>query len=468
MDTINEEDDESWPDKVRKRITQERQTEQTEEADVTPAEPSRVATPDVQRGHNPTPVIASTPRTTTPARPGVVPQTPRAATPSLAVTPSLQRSTQREVTPSLQQSARQGVTSTTTGLREDNLPAPPVTNTDDGVASAPLETDGMQRPTRARRAPTWLKDFATEFQALDQSLLNCQSVQTHGIAAAASNSMAQAQVRVAILENPDILSRETWHPSDDDEKERPLSGSQLDTINVSSRTKQRITASFHRTAAANGLCKIDGCEFKSTNRRKLLEHTESHYLIYAVSCGFLTSKRDSAVKHIRTVHQKEGSITQWDVDHWSEFSKTDSSLPTEYPVCPVKARTFSSRCSKLSTKEAADGASARTVPMATVRVSRVKVADNIRNTQAQRGDDQPKPDSKPDEILHTRCTTGVEKTPIVTVQKPVSLQRQLSQRKQDLKDLKRMIKTTREDILRLEGQLANIDIRQDTHINDLA
>ena len=442
MATITEED-ESWADKVKERMSKNSLTEQTDKADATPTDLSGVATPNWEREDDPTPVIASTPQANAPDERTAISPTPRITTPSLGVTPSLQQSTRREVTP------------TPIAQREDNPPTPETSlRGGDSVAPVPTENDGLRRTTRERRAPAWLKDFTTEFQTLDQSLLNCQVVQKpldyyqQSIQKPSEYKMAQAQVRMARIGQPDTIDRER-RQLPDEEKELTLSGSKLDVIHISDSTKQRIANTFHDIVTADGVCRQDKCQFSSNIRRKLHEHSESHHIIYAVDCGFLTSRRDSAVKHIRTIHQKSGSITQYDSFSWPDYAKTDQQLPEDIPTLPLDARLFNDRCKKSQPMDIS-----LTQPAAVVKVNRIKVSTQITNDQS--AGNQPTSSNTPDDQTKTSHVPETEKSPLVIVQQHTSLKLQLQQRQQDLQDLKRMVDTAQKDIIRIKGQLVSI------------
>ena len=125
--------------------------------------------------------------------------------------------------------------------------------------------------------------------------------------------MAQRQ-----LEQVPLNLQDMWHLSDDEErKERKLPGKGLDISWVTTSTKRTITNQFYAATAAEGKCQKDGCEYVTLSRRKLLEHVVAHHIVYITDCEYMTSRRNSAVKHLRTFHNRAGSITQADVSSWS-------------------------------------------------------------------------------------------------------------------------------------------------------
>ena len=95
-------------------------------------------------------------------------------------------------------------------------------------------------------------------------------------------------------------------------KEKRLPGEGLDISWISANTKRKITNQFYAATAAEGKCTVEGCEYVTLSRRKLLEHLVTHYIVYITECEYVTSRRDSAVKHLRTCHDRAGSITQSD------------------------------------------------------------------------------------------------------------------------------------------------------------
>ena len=156
--------------------------------------------------------------------------------------------------------------------------------------------------------------------------------------------MAQQQLNQTPLELQDI-----WHLSDDEErKEKRLPGEGLDISWISANTKRTITNQFYAATAAEGKCSVEGCEYVTLSRRKLLEHLVTHYVVYITDCEYVTSRRDSAVKHLRTCHDRAGSITQSDARSWSRLRELNPNLPTSCPPLPVSSHQYrtASRCTE--------------------------------------------------------------------------------------------------------------------------
>ena len=103
----------------------------------------------------------------------------------------------------------------------------------------------------------------------------------------------------------------TWVTMRSGKKNR-LPGEGLDISWVTQATNRRITDWFYAWTASERKCTVTNCEYSTLSRHKLLDHIVTHCLIYATDCIYLMSWRDSAVKHLRTCHGRQGSITQAD------------------------------------------------------------------------------------------------------------------------------------------------------------
>ena len=123
--------------------------------------------------------------------------------------------------------------------------------------------------------------------------------------------MAQRQ-----LEHPPAINiQDMWDLSDDEERrERRLPGGGLDISWLTDSTRADITDLFYYSTAQEGKCAVESCNYSTLNRRKLLDHLVTHRIVYSTVCQYITSRRDSAVKHLRICHNHKGSITQVDAD----------------------------------------------------------------------------------------------------------------------------------------------------------
>ena len=228
--------------------------------------------------------------------------------------------------------------------REDNFDAVSIQEAEPSetrdLAPTPMriENEGgvMARPQRNKRPPAWLGDFVIGGE-LKQCLLDSQVHNTHV-------AIAQKQ-----LDNPPLEIYDMWHLSDDeDRKERRLPGEDLDINWISAATKRQITDRFYEATASEGRCTEPECSYSTLSRRKLLEHIVTHYHIYVTDCNYLTSRRDSVVKHLRICHGWRGSITQADTGSWRRLRDSHPNLPTSCPPLPMSTLQYrqASKCSE--------------------------------------------------------------------------------------------------------------------------
>ena len=159
--------------------------------------------------------------------------------------------------------------------------------------------------------------------------------------------MAQRQ-----LEHPPAINiQDMWHWSEDEERwERRLTGEGLDISLLSDSTRAAITDLFYSSTAQEGKCAVENCSYSTLSRRKLLDHIVTHRIIYSTDCQYITSRRDSAVKHLRTCHSRKGSITQVDADSWRRLRERESNPRSttscfSLPMTPVQYRQ-ASRCTE--------------------------------------------------------------------------------------------------------------------------
>ena len=227
---------------------------------------------------------------------------------------------------------------------------------------------------------------------------------------------------------------------------RAVTGSQVDTLHISDRTKKLIADHCHRTTAAGGICSVEDCSQRYSSKRMAQEHVFSHFIIYLVDCGYITSRRDSATKHIKTCHDKHGHITQFDNSSWNRIRQQDASLPETCPKLPLNVRSLGERCRKARQMDVTPASlpnPPKKAPLSAVTVRRINISRSV---------------PQPTETNQNHQMTQVEPAPIVIVEKQNGLKRQLSKRLQDVKDLERLLQNAREDVVRLRGQLANLAI----------
>ena len=218
-----------------------------------------------------------------------------------------------------------------------------------------------------------------------------------------------------------------WHLSDDEErKERHLPGEGLDISWVETATKRQITDRFYEATASDGRCTEAECGYSTLSNRKLLDHTVTHFIIYITDCNYLTSRRDSAVKHLRICHGQRGSITQADISSWRRLRESHPDLPTSCPSLPLSTMQYrqASRCSE----ERRD-----IINPPVVAVKRVKTPDN--------------------NACKKEPVVKLEESPIVVVARKVELRRRLARLQEDFQAAERLCKHIRKDMDEVEGQL---------------
>ena len=151
---------------------------------------------------------------------------------------------------------------------------------------------------------------------------------------------------------------------------------------------------------------MEDCSYSTLSRRKLLDHIVTHHIIYSTDCQYITSRRDSAVKHLRTCHNRKGSITQVDADSWRRLRESNPSLPTSCPSLPMTRVQYrqASRC-KENDEQSSGG-----VPVLVKRISTSK---------------------KTVKVSKQTPPPAVEKAPIVLVERRMELRKQLIRLKED-------------------------------------
>ena len=103
---------------------------------------------------------------------------------------------------------------------------------------------------------------------------------------------------------------------------------------------------FYDATAKEGKCGVGKCENFTLSRRKLLDHLVTHFIIYVTDCDYITSRRDSAVKHLRRCHDRLGSITQTDAGSWRRLRESNLNLPTSCALPSMSSYQYrsASRC----------------------------------------------------------------------------------------------------------------------------
>ena len=302
-------------------------------------------------------------------------------------------------------------------IHEQEEAEPSVTR---GLAPTPLESGvkrgTVDRPQRVRRPPAWFRDFVVGGD-LDQFLAGSQlsNAQLKQV------EMAQRQIDQTPLELQDM-----WHLSnDEDRKEKGLPGERLDISWVSAATRRTITDQFYKATAGEGKCTVDGCEYATLSRRKLLDHLVTHHIIYVTGCEYITSRRVSAVKHLRTCHNRAGSITQTDAGSWSRLRESNPNLPTSCPPLPISSYQYkvASRCSEERPVVVSN------LPIAVKRIRTVKCQQDL--------------PARP------------EQPPVVRVKQRVELRRRLARLREDYQSVARLKTHIQTDMAELEQQLGS-------------
>ena len=214
-----------------------------------------------------------------------------------------------------------------------------------------------------------------------------------------------------------------WHLSDDEERrERRLPGKRLDISWLSDSTRAAITDLLYSSTAQEGKCVVENCSYSTLSRRKLLDHIVTHRIVYSTDSQYITSRRDSAVKHLRICHNRKGSITQVDADSWRRLRESNSSLPTSCPSLPMTPAQYrqASRCTET------DEQSSGEVPVLVQRISNSK-----------------------------KTVKAVEEAPIVLVERRMELRRQLSRLEEDHRAAERLKRHLEEDIEAIKARLAD-------------
>ena len=330
LPTIDEEN-EDLTDKIREKLSRRNKpAEPTEHSLGTSLSSGTASRPPSRMDNSQADRSYASVYSETPMRNGVAHSTPRpSCTPNRGVVPSPLTPIRERVVPSPVTPAREEVVQSPT-LREDNTQSPPTSQLEENnVASEPATEAVNNRPTRERRAPAWMGDYTTDFPSLSESVTSCRAVK---LDIYNSLTMAQAQLR---------LDNDTPNT---DNRNIILSGCKKVTIRISKDTRQAILETYSNTLTADGRCVVENCLYRSTSSREVQRHVESHYLLYAVNCGYVTNGRDNAIEHMKNNHQRSGWIVQLDEHSWSDYCDDNPEVPKNLPTLPLDARQSYGHC----------------------------------------------------------------------------------------------------------------------------
>ena len=175
---------------------------------------------------------------------------------------------------------------------------------------------------------------------------------------------------------------------------------------------------------------MESCNYSTLSRSKLLDHLVTHRIIYSTDCQYVTSRRDSAVKHLRICHNCKGSITQVDADSWRRLKESNPSLPTSCPSLPMMPVQYRQASRWAENDEQSPGE----VPVLVQRVSTSKRTVKISKQT-------PPP--------------AVEEAPIMLVERRMELRRQLSRLEEDHQAAERLKRHLEEAIEAIKARLAD-------------
>lgn len=278
------------------------------------------------------------------------------------------------------------------------------TGTSASDASTATSDDGpcsLDRPRRARNLPPRLAEFE----------LSSADIQVTANKVQFGNSQQSDKMAQKLLELEALNLHEEGELSDDMSSEienvapevtarkedtkisssLTLTGSTVDDCHLSSKTVDTITYLFRQHSSYGG-CYKQGCGYASRVPERLQIHLEQHYIMYAWECGFLSSNRDSVLKHGRKKHKNSGSgIIQFDNDHWKEMVENGKvkGLPTECPALPMVFKPSHLPCLPKSKKRPAESGSTLQVKVSRVEIGREVSQDaGTSSTQQYYGRDE--------------------------------------------------------------------------------
>ena len=149
----------------------------------------------------------------------------------------------------------------------------------------------------------------------------------------------------------------------------------------------------------------------------------THYVVYVTDCDYVSSRRDSVVKHLRTCHNRAGSITQSDASSWSRMKESNPNLPTSCPPLPMSSHQYRAASSCNEEKPV-------TIASHPIAVKRIRTAE--------RQQEQP---ARP------------EQPPVVRVEQRVELRRRLARLREDYQAVNRIKSHIEAEMLDLKPQL---------------
>ena len=144
----------------------------------------------------------------------------------------------------------------------------------------------------------------------------------------------------------------------------------------------------------------------------MLDHLVTHFIVYSTDCNYITSKRDSVVKHLRASHGRKGSITQVDTSNWRRLRNVNPNLLTSCPQLPMSPMQY--HLASQSTEVQAD-------KKAIMTIKRVKVDYDERNERP-------------------------EESPLVIVEQKVEMRRRLARLRKDYDAADRLKRLLANDI----------------------
>lgn len=98
-------------------------------------------------------------------------------------------------------------------------------------------------------------------------------------------------------------------------------------------------------ASIKGQCTIKGCDYRMGRRLRMLQHIESHFVLFVCSCGYFSSYRDTTTKHSRTRHHDEKSaVIQVDTDSYHVVLKFIAGPPEKAPSLPAWPKDLQQSC----------------------------------------------------------------------------------------------------------------------------
>jgi hypothetical protein len=263
-------------------------------------------------------------------------------------------------------------------ISQNNRPASTVGN--DKLTSGEQETsqdaapeqtvEGSDRPKRVRRQPIRLGDYETNGATVNSVSVRNKENCCQSIDKTTSERMAQRQLQERQLgpvleihedgelsegESVESVEGETMQPvQENKENVITLTGTTKDHTYVSDKTVNLVSFQF-RQSRPYGSCIVKGCRYSTTASDRLQIHIEQHHVVYARKCGFISSNRDSVLKHGRKKHSGSKSrIIQCDRYNWNQVRHLVSGLPAECPALPMAHKPPHVECRPVPNKRKTD------------------------------------------------------------------------------------------------------------------